>query len=43
MENIEQKQLIKPGTREDNKIRPLLIKLGNEETGTEILLIAKRL
>ena len=43
IEQVEQKQLIRLGKREENKIRPVLVKLGEKETGREILMKAKRL
>ena len=43
MENIEQKQLIRLGKREEHKIRPVLVKLKDEEAAKEVLVRAKRL
>ena len=43
MENIEQKQLIRLGKREEYKIRPVLVKLKDEEAAKEVLVRAKRL
>ena len=43
MENIEQKQLIRLGKREEYKIRPVLVKLKDEEAAKEDLVRAKRL
>ena len=41
MENIEQKQLIRLGKREEYKIRPVLVKLKDEEAAKEVLVRAK--
>ena len=38
---VEQKQLIRLGKREENKTRPVLVKLGKEENAREILMKAK--
>ena len=43
MENVEQKQLIRLGKREEYKIRPELVKLKDEEAAKEVLVRAKRL
>ena len=43
VEQVEQKQLIRLGKREENKTTPVLVKLGKEETAREILMKAKRL
>ena len=43
VEQVEQKQLIRLGKREENKTRPVLVKLGKEENAREILMKAKRL
>ena len=43
MENVEQKQLIRLGKREEYKIRPVLVKLKDEEAAKEVLVSAKRL
>ena len=43
MENIEQKQLIRLGKRDEYKIRPVLVKLKDEEAAKEVLVRAKRL
>ena len=43
MENIEQKQLIRLGKREEHKIRPVLVKLKDEEAAKDVLVRAKRL
>ena len=43
VEQVEQKRLIRLGKREENKNRPVLVKLGKEETTREILMKAKRL
>ena len=43
VQQVEQKQLIRLGKREENKTRPVLVKLGKEETAREIRLKAKRL
>ena len=43
IENIEQKQLIKLGKREEYKIRPVLVKLKDEEAAKEVLVRVKRL
>ena len=43
MENTEQKQLIRLGKREEYKIRPVLVKLKDEEAAKEVLVRAKRL
>ena len=43
MENNEQKQVIRLGKREEYKIRPVLVKLKDEETAKEVLVRAKRL
>ena len=43
VEQVEQKQLIRLGKREENKTRPVLVKLGKEETTREILMKVKRL
>ena len=43
MENIQQKQLIRLGKREEYKIRPVLVKLKDEEAAKEVLVRAKRL
>ena len=42
MENIDQKQLIRLGKREEYKIRPLLVKLRDEDAAKEVMLRAKR-
>ena len=41
VEQVEQKQLIRLGKREQNNTRPVLVKLGKEETAREILMKAK--
>ena len=41
VEHVEQKQLIRLGKREENKIRPVLVKLGKEKNAGEILMTAK--
>ena len=43
VQQVEQKQLIRLGKREENKTRPVLVKLGKEENAREILMKAKRL
>ena len=43
MENVEQKQLIRLGKREEYKIIPVLVKLKDEEAAKEVLVRAKRL
>ena len=43
MENIQQKQLIRLGKREEYKIRPVLVNLKDEEATKEVLVRAKRL
>ena len=43
MENVEQKQLIRLGKREEYKIRPVLVKLKDEKAAKEVLVRAKRL
>ena len=43
MENIEQKQLIWLGKREEYKIIPVLVELKDEEVAKEVLVRAKRL
>ena len=43
MENVEQKQLIRLGKREEYKIRLVLVKLKDEEAAKEVLVRAKRL
>ena len=43
VEQVEQNQLIRLGKREENKTRPVLVKLGKEENAREILMKAKRL
>ena len=43
MENIEQKQLIRLGKREEYKIKPVVVKLKDEEAAKEVLVRAKRL
>ena len=43
MENIDQKQLIILGKREEYKIRQVLVKLKDEEVAKEVLVKAKRL
>ena len=43
MENVEQKQLIRLGKREEYKIRSVLVKLIEEEVAKEVLVRAKRL
>ena len=43
MENIEQKQLKRLGKREEYQIRPVLVKLKDEEAAKEVLVRAKRL
>ena len=40
---IEQKQSIRLGKREEYKIRPVLVKLKDEEAAKEVLMRAKRL
>ena len=40
VEQVEQKQLIRLGKREENKTRPVLVKLGKEENAREILIKA---
>ena len=41
MENIEQKQVIRLGKKEEYKIRPVLVKLKDEEAAKEVLVMAK--
>ena len=43
IKNIEKKQLIWLEKREENKIRLVLIKLRDEETANEVLIMLKRL
>ena len=43
VEQVEQKQLIRLGKREENKTRPVLVNQGKEENAREILMKAKRL
>ena len=43
MENIEEKQLITQGKREEYKIRPVLVKLKDKKVAKEVLVKAKRL
>ena len=42
MENIEQKQLIRLRKREEYKIRPVLVKLKDEEAAKEVLVRAEK-
>ena len=42
VQQIEQKK-IRLGKREENKTRPVLVKLGKQETAREILITAKRI
>ena len=43
VEQVEQKKLNRLRKREENKTRPVLVKLGKEENAREILMKAKRL
>ena len=43
VEQVEQKQLIRLGKREENKTRPVLVKLGKEKNAREVPMKAKDL